>query len=123
MQNPQRQSNHLQVLAARRGANIPRPCPHIKHNRPLQPRNQEMRALIHNLLLDTGHPVEDYGPRSALDIVERRLHDRGPDGGGHNPAEERRRYGGHGGCGRRGWSGCCGSGRWDEELREAVMDR
>lgn len=88
MQHPQRQRNHLQILATRRRANIPRPRPHIIHNRLLQPRNQEMCALVDYRLLDTGHSVEDDGSCSALDVVDGGLDYGGADGGGDDPAEE-----------------------------------
>jgi hypothetical protein len=70
MQHPQRKRNHLQVLASRRCRNVPWPCAHIIHNRPLQPRDQEMCALVDHVLLDSGDPVEDDGARTTLDVVD-----------------------------------------------------
>jgi len=95
MQHPQRERNHLQILASRRRADIPRPCAHIIHNRPLQPRNQEVCALVDDLLSNTGHSVEDDGACAALDVVDGGLHDGGADGRGNDPAEEGGGQGGH----------------------------
>lgn len=88
MQHPQRQRNHLQILTPRRCANISRPRAHIIHNRALQPRYQKVRALVHNLLFDTGHSVEDDGACSAFHVVDGGLHNGGADRGGDDPAEE-----------------------------------
>lgn len=96
MQHPQREGNHLQILAACGRANVPRPCTHIKNNRPLQPWHQKVRALVDHGFLDSGEPVKDDGAGSTLDVVDGGLHDRGADGGGDDPAEQGGGYCGHG---------------------------
>jgi hypothetical protein len=98
MQHPQRQRNHLQILTARGSADIPWPCAHIIHDRPLQPRNQEMCALVDDSFFYSGYSVEDDGPRAAFDVVDGRLDYGGADGGGDSPAEEGGGQGGHCGC-------------------------
>jgi hypothetical protein len=98
MQHPQCKRNHLQVLATSRCRDVPRPCPHIIHNRPLQPWNQEMCALVNHLLFNTRYPVEDDGARSTLDVVNGGLHNGGADRSRDDPAEERGWKGGHGEC-------------------------
>ena len=70
MQNPQRQANHLQILAPRGCGDIPRLRPHIVDNRPLQPRNQEMRSLVDHPLLHSRQAVEDDCPRTAAHVVQ-----------------------------------------------------
>ena len=51
MKNPQRQANHLQVLASRGGGDVPWLRSHIIDDTPLQPRYQEVRSFIRNLIL------------------------------------------------------------------------
>lgn len=88
MQHPQRECNHLQVLATRRCADIPRPSPNIENNCPLQPWYQEMCAFVDDVFLDSGQTVEDDCAGSAFDVVEGALHDTCADGGRNDPAEE-----------------------------------
>ena len=76
VQHSQRQADHLQILTPRRGGDVTRLGAHIVDNGPLQPGDQEMRALVHDLLLHTGDPVEDDGTGTTSDIV-----DGGLDGG------------------------------------------
>ena len=96
VQHPQRQGYHLQILATSRRADVPRSCPNIIYDRPLQPWYEEVCALVDDLFLHTREAVEDDGARATLDVVERGLQDRGADGGGYDPAEEGGRYRGHG---------------------------
>ena len=88
MQYPQRERNHLQILASRCRANVPRPRADIVDNGPLQPWYQKVGALIGDLVLDTGQTVEDDGAGSAFDVVERCLEERGADGQGDDKAED-----------------------------------
>ena len=104
VQHPQCEGNHLQVLGSGGGADVPRPCADIEHDRALQPGDQEMCALCDNLLLHSGQAVEDDGACATLDIVDGRLCDREGDGAGNDPAEYRAREGGHGDV-FGGWGG------------------
>lgn len=70
MQNSQRQAHHLQVLTSRSRGDIARLRPHIVYDSLLQPRDEEVRALTHNLLLDSANPVEDDGSCTTLDVVD-----------------------------------------------------
>ncbi len=72
------------VVAMLRG-----PRPHVEVDAALQPRYEEVRALIDHRLLDSRHPVEDDGPRAAADVVDGRREQRRPDAGGDRyPVEE-----------------------------------
>jgi hypothetical protein len=105
MQHPQCERDHLQILAARRGADVPRPSPDIEDDCPLQPWYQEMCALVDDLFLDSRQTVEDDGAGSALDVVEGALHDAGADGSRNDPAEEGGGYRSHGWRVVRVWCG------------------
>lgn len=107
VQHSQRKSNHLQILATGGRGNVPRSRPHIIDDGLLQPRNQEVCALVDDLLLHTGHPVEDDGARSTFHIVQGSLREADGDGAGDGPAENGLRNSSHGDV--------CGSGggrRW-----------
>lgn len=54
VQNSQRQADHLQILAARRGGDVARLGAHVEDDAALQPGDQEVRALVDDVLLDTG---------------------------------------------------------------------
>ena len=69
MQHPQRQADHLQILAAGRGRDVPRFGAHVVDDGFLQPRDQEVRAFVDDAFLDAGQPVEDHGSRAAFDVV------------------------------------------------------
>ena len=71
MKNPQRQTNHLQILASRGRANIPRFRPHIIDNSFLKPGDEEMCSFLHDLLLHSGKTVKYDGSSSSTDIVHR----------------------------------------------------
>lgn len=51
VQDPERQADHLQILATRRGGDVPGLCPDVEVDATLQPRYQEMCALIDDALL------------------------------------------------------------------------
>ena len=70
VQHPQRQADHLQILAAGGRGDVPGLGPDVEDDAPLQPGHQEVRPLVDDLLLDTREPVEDDGPGPALDVVE-----------------------------------------------------
>lgn len=70
VQDSQRQADHLEILAAGGGGNVPGLCAHVKDDAPLQPRDQKVRSLVDDILLDTGQPVEDDGSCSAPDVVD-----------------------------------------------------
>ena len=53
VQYPQRQADHLQILAASRGGDVSGFGADIVDDRLLQPGDQEMCALIHDGLLDS----------------------------------------------------------------------
>jgi hypothetical protein len=71
VQDSQRQTDHLQILAARRGTDVTRLRADIIDNRLLKPGHKEMRSLFHDLLLDSRQTVKDDCPCPALDIVNR----------------------------------------------------
>ena len=54
MQHPQRQADHLQILTASRSGDIPGFGTDIIDDGFLQPRDQEMCALVDDVLLDSG---------------------------------------------------------------------
>ena len=81
MQHTQRQADHLQVLATRRRADGPGLGPHVKDDGLLQPRDQEVGALVDHLLLHTGNPVKDDGAGAALDVVDGLLRNKEGKGG------------------------------------------
>lgn len=68
VQHSQCQAHHLQILATSRRGNIPGLGPHIEDDALLQPRHQEVRALIDDILLDTRHSIENHSSGSAFDI-------------------------------------------------------
>lgn len=70
MQHSQRQANHLQILAAGRCGDVPGLRADIIYDGLLQPRNEEMGALIHDCLLDSAQTIEDDSTSSTLDIVD-----------------------------------------------------
>lgn len=81
VQHPQRQGDHLQILGPGRGGDVARLGPDVEDDGPLQPGDEEVRALVDDLLLDSRHAVEDDGAGAALDVVDGRLQDAEPDGG------------------------------------------
>lgn len=70
MQHSQRQADHLQILATGRRGDVPGLGTDVEVDGLLQPGNQEVRALLANILLDTGQSVEDDGSCPALDVVD-----------------------------------------------------
>ena len=54
MQHPQRQADHLQILAASRSRDVPGFGADVVDDGFLQPRDQEMCALVDDILLDSG---------------------------------------------------------------------
>lgn len=85
MENPQCQANHLHVLGSGGGADVSGPGPDIVDDALLQPWDQEVGAFVHDLVLDTGHTVEDDGAGAAFDIVYGGVGEREADGGRHSP--------------------------------------
>lgn len=85
MQHSQRQADHLQVLASGGGANVPGSCAHIVDDALLQPRDEEVCALVHDLLLDTRQTVKDDGAGAALHVVDRGVGEGKSDGGWDGP--------------------------------------
>jgi len=61
MQHPEGQTDHLQILAARRGRDVPRLCPHVVDDALLQPGDQEVCPLVHHLVFDSCQSIEDDG--------------------------------------------------------------
>lgn len=83
MQHSERQTDHLQILTARRRRDVPRLRPHIVDDTLLQPRDQEMCAFVHHLVLDSCQSVEDDRSRATLDVVDRCLCKGESDGDGN----------------------------------------
>lgn len=99
VQHPQRQADHLEILASRRGGDVARLRPDVKYDALLQPGDEEVCALVDDLLLDSAEPVEDDGPRATLDVVNRRLQQADADGGGEcRPVDEAHRVRHLAGC-------------------------
>lgn len=69
MQNSQRQTDHLQILASRRGGDVTRLRSYIIDDASLEPGNQEMCAFVYDGLPDTRESIEDDGARTALNVV------------------------------------------------------
>lgn len=70
MQDSQGQADHLQVLTSSGGGDVTGLCADIVDDGLLQPGDQEVGALVDDLLLDTGQPVEDDSPRTTSNVVE-----------------------------------------------------
>lgn len=70
MQHPQRQADHLQVLGARGGTDIPRLRPDIVHDSLLQPGHEEVCAFVDHLVFDSGQTIEDDGALATADVVD-----------------------------------------------------
>lgn len=87
VQHPQCEGDHLHVLGSGGGADVPRSCADIEDDGALQPGDQEMCALVDDLLLHSGQTVEDDGACATLDIVDGRLSEREGDRAGNDPAE------------------------------------
>ena len=86
MQHAQRQAHHLQVLAARRGADVARLRPDIKRYRLLQPWHEEVGAFVDDLVRDSSQAVEDDGAGAAFDVVDGGAGEGEADGGGDGVA-------------------------------------
>lgn len=69
MQHTQSQADHLQVLTTRGGGNVAGLGANIIDNSSLQPRNEEVCALVHDLLLHSGQSVEDDSAGTTTNIV------------------------------------------------------
>lgn len=97
MQHPQRQADHLEILAASRSRDIPGFGADIVDDGFLQPRDQEMRALVDDGLLDSRQTVEDDRSRAAFDIVHGGLGQGAADAEWYGPfADQIEGVGGHG---------------------------
>lgn len=75
MQDSQGQAHHLQVLTSRCSGDVARLGSNIIDNRLLQPGDQEMCALVDDLLLDAAQSVEDDRPCSTADVVDGSVED------------------------------------------------
>lgn len=73
MQDPQGQADHLQVLGAGGGGDVAGLGADVEDDAALEPGDEEVRALVDDLLLDALQPVEDDGPRAAAHVVDGRL--------------------------------------------------
>lgn len=89
MQHPERQAHHLQILATRRGADVPWLGPDIIDDCALKPGYEEVGAFVDDLVFDTAQTVENDGARAAFDVVEGGLGERDADRGGDGEAVER----------------------------------
>lgn len=70
VKHPQCQADHLQVFTACGGRDVSRLRANIIYNGFLEPGDQEVCALVHDLILYTGYPVEDDGPCATSNIIE-----------------------------------------------------
>lgn len=69
MKHPQSKADHLQVLAAGSGTDIPRLGSDIIDDAFLKPRNEKMCAFVDDLLFHSRQTIEDDRPRTTFDIV------------------------------------------------------
>ena len=97
MQHPQRQADHLQILAPRRGRDVPGFGADVVDDGFLQPRDEEVRAFVDDGLFDSGQTVEYDGARAAFDVVHGGLDEGAGDGDGHGPFVDCAQGVGHGG--------------------------
>lgn len=86
MQHPQRQADHLQVLATSSCADIPRLGADIVDDSFLYPRDEKMCAFINHAFLDTRQTIEDDCSVSASYIVHGCLADCDSDEDGDCPS-------------------------------------
>ncbi len=70
VQHSQRQADHLQILATRRGRDVPGFGSHVEDDGSLQPGDEEVSALVDDVLLDTDESIEDDGAGATLDVVD-----------------------------------------------------
>lgn len=70
MQHPQRQANHLQVLATSCGRNVSWLCPDIEYDAALKPWNQKVCAFVDDCVFYSGQTVEDDCSCATSDIVD-----------------------------------------------------
>ena len=80
MQDSQGQADHLQVFGSSRGRDIPRLRSDVVDDALLQPRDQEMCSLIHDLIFDSREAIEDDCSSATLHIIHRSLGERRSDG-------------------------------------------
>lgn len=89
VQHAQGQVNHLQVLAAGDCANGARLGADVEDDALLQPGDEEVGALVDDVVLDALPPVKDDGARAAADVVDGRAGQADGDGAGKGePVEE-----------------------------------
>ena len=72
VQHPQRQADHLQILAAGGRGDVPRLGPDVEDDAPLQPGHEEVRPLVHDLLLQRDKHEdarEDYSRQLSVEMV------------------------------------------------------
>lgn len=72
----------MQILAAGRGGDVPGLGADIIYDGLLQPRNEEMGALIHDCLFDSAQTIEDDSAGSTFDVVDWSLDEGETDSGG-----------------------------------------
>lgn len=96
MQDPQGQTDHLEILAAGGGGDVARLGADIVDDGALQPGNQEVGALIDDVLAHSGQPVEDDSAGATLHIIHSSLGDGCADGEWHGPLVDGLESVGHG---------------------------
>ena len=96
MQDPQRQTDHLQILATSCRTNVSRLGAHVVDDSFLHPRNEEMCAFIDHAVLDTRQTIEDDCSVSASDIVHGCLANGNSDEDGDCISRDRVEDGGRG---------------------------
>lgn len=85
MQHPQRQADHLQILATGRGRDVPGFGAHVVDDGFLQPGNQEVCAFVDDTFLDSGQTVEYHRSCAAFDVVHGGLGEGPADGDWDGP--------------------------------------
>ena len=75
MQDAQGQTDHLQILASSGGGDVTRFGADIVDDRLLQPRNQKMRAFVHDSIFDSRKPIEYDCTGASFDVVNGLLSD------------------------------------------------
>lgn len=71
VQHTQCQADHLQILTSSCRGDVARLRANVVDNSSLQPRNQEVCALVDDLLLHTRQTIEDDSSSSPANIVNR----------------------------------------------------
>lgn len=96
VQHTQSQADHLQVLTTRGGRDVAGLGANIIDNGSLQPRDEEVCTLVHDLLLHSGQSVEDDSAGTTANIVNGGVEEVDSGRDGHGEAVDLLEEGRHG---------------------------